>query len=431
MHPKSEHINYRRILWVLIIFLLPFDSSPFAPGGVIRPLSIYPALAYFLLYFKLPFKIKRTSLHGTIAVIGLIVYTLFTNIIFFHTIMGFLKFLYNVLFISIYGFIIWDYLNVFTKENSISQFWKDLTRLWVFASIFPCFMGLMQLIFINFLDRGIIDSITSLLVYKTTGRIQLTFGEQTFSVIYLLLSIVLVYSFFPKRLSKYFILLIYAFLFLASASTYGFMVVVISLIVYVVVFRVKAFFKMVFFGAITVLILVSIFQYLPEYTQNRLLTIQEIFKNYEVFLQVASNDDSIFLRIVNPFIAIVSLKYTYFVGTGGDSFGYIYPEILLEKFSYVANNPQIKPIVEGEIRTTPKNMYAKLLAEFGIVIGGYMLYRISTFIKRIKGHIPFELITVLILALWLQFDAYFYPIFIFLIVPMLYTVKPENREQVI
>jgi len=417
----------RHILWVLIILLLPFDSSPLAPGGVIRPLSIYPTVLYFLIYFKISLKVSKEFFRNSLFIVVLLVFTLFVNIISYSSVLGFAKFLYNVFFTGVYIYVILDYIEYYKCFHQGKQFMESFSKLWLKASIFPCVLGVLQFIFINFLDRGIIDEITSFFVYKTTGRIQLTFGEQTFSVIYLILSYILILKFHPKCIIRKVLMFIYVLLFFVSASTYGFLAIIFSVFVYIVLYRVGAVFRIALYMVFAGIIFYILFPYLPEYTQVRIITIGNILRDFDIFLEVASKDDSIFLRIVNPYIALISLEYSHFIGAGGDSFGYLYPKILLEQFPYVANNPQIAPIVDGEIIITPKNMYLKILSEFGVLFGGIILLYIYNLVRKIDSSSPFALFSVVILALWLQFDAYFYPNFIVFIVLIYYSIKNSDN----
>ncbi|MCH7409689.1 hypothetical protein MM239_09810 [Belliella sp. DSM 111904] len=412
----------RERIWFSFILCLPFDSFPFAPGGVIKPLCIYPALLYFFFFFKPKFILKINTFQTLIFVLLLILQSFFVSAFIIEDLIGSWKFLYNLLLIFLFVFFVTDYYNSLDEKNR-SEIWKKFSNYFLISSYIPILLGLIQLFF-PFVGLGSVSkSISLLFVSKITQRIQLTSSEPAYASVYLLSVIIIGYYFSTgkyrviyKRLLPFLILL-----FLAVGSTFGLLTVVIIPVLFVFLFRKRAIVKMMLLIGIVLVIFYSLFGLMPEYTQNRLLAIISILKDSSIFIKLIAIDDSIFLRIINPYIGYLIFKESYFLGVGGENSYYLFPYFIQNDYPQVVNNVQIHPIVIGEIRTSPKNLYTKILAEFGLFFGTYILYFGVKLSKSLKGNVGLQIVFCMFLAFSLQLDSYSFPLFLTILVLLFFS----------
>jgi hypothetical protein len=406
----------RERLWFFFIVTIPFDSFPLAPGGVIKPLCIYPALIYLLIFFRPPIKIKRSSFKGLLFLCLLIIHSFLVSAIVIGDLQGSLKFTYNVFMIICFVFIVNDYyhsLNITDKET----FWKRFAKYIIISSYFPIFLGFIQLVFPRIGLSGLADNFSLIFVSKMTDRIQLSSSEPAFASIYIITVLLIGYFFSEGKYRKIYklILPLLVVLFFATGSTYGIFILLMIPVLYVLVFRRKSIIKAMFLLLMVFFTLYLTYNYLPDYTKSRLIYISIVLSDFSLFSKLIQYDDSIFLRVVNPYLGLLSAKDSYFLGWGGENSYYKFPELIKLHYPEVIDNPQIAPIVEGKVLTSPKNLYTKILSEFGLIWGVFIFFYPIKFIKNMPSVFGLQILICMILSAYLQLDSYSFPLFVTLI----------------
>lgn len=390
-------------LFLVIVLFLPFDHFIYAPGGYLKQLAIYPIFFYFFYYFK-EMKIGKAQI-----VISLL--TLFNSFLFSLINNDFSQ-LTKVIFVVIVFNIILMLFKHIRKTINLEIFIKYI----VLSSIVPIIFGLYQIQSkLNGIQFPMIDNFISFVsgnIVSNTGRLSYFHSEPAYAGIYL--NIVLFLSFINFPSSNRYLKLIYSsiilFMIIFTGSVFSYFIFLFGVLGYLLCFRKHVIKYILLILIVSLFTGVSFFsQIIDGYALSRLSNVSNIFLNYD-FLDIVSIDQSIFIRIMQPIMGLEIALKSYFLPLGVENSYFFYPDLYLEYSAYLPKSTtQIEPIINREIRTTPNNLFIKILIEFGIIGFVYFcFFWIKTLKKIFLNYSLIFPITCILTAVILQIDSYIY-----------------------
>lgn len=361
-----------KILFLLAILTIPYDSLPFFYYSIYSPSNIVFIVPAFILLIFTRLKVSKPGKYILV----------FTFVSFFHSLVSGL--INNDLHTSIKHIVTLVVMisSFFVAEYSFSikENYKVYTRTFMWAFALSLLTGSLQLLNQFGLNISFIRWFTSLFVTRLYEvRMQMLSGEPSWAVLHLLVLIpFLVWSNYASKL-KNFIIIIAVLLFFLSFSSYGYAVVLLSLIMYILInFNMKSIFKYILL-TISLLALIEGIDVLIQlmginsYYSHR-FDISFYFNN-----NVLEEDGSMFVRVVFPYIGI--LEFLEFpLGCGGGFYYVNAGKYLVEFFDY---GLKYYEVLNYYINNTmqPICLYAKLLAEEGI-LSLFLFYSFYLVLKR-------------------------------------------------
>jgi len=390
-------------IFVLIILLLPFDHFIYAPGGYLKQLSIYPIFFYFFYYLR-EMKIGKAQI-----VISLL--TLFNSILFCLIKNDFSQ-IAKVIFVVIVFNIVLMLFNHVKKTINLELFIKYI----VWSSFVPIIFGLYQIqAKFNGFQFPIIDNFISFVsgnVISNTGRLSYFHSEPAYAGTYLNIVLFLSFINFPSsnRYFKLIYLSIIFFMIIFTGSVFSYFIFLFGFLGYLLCFTKHVFkYVLLFFIAFLFTGFNFLSQIIDGYALSRLSNVSNIFLNFD-FFDIVSLDQSIFIRIMQPIMGFEIALKSFFLPLGLENSFFFYPDLYLEYSAYLPKSTtQIEPIINREVRTTPNNLFIKILIEFGIIGFVYFSFFWIKTLKKIFLNYPliFPVICVLT-AVILQIDSYIY-----------------------
>lgn len=373
-----------KLLYTSII-LLPFEASIIGVGGVFKPLLFYPALFLFLTDLVL----NRISLaKDFVWIISLYALSTLYGFIIAPDFSILLKNIYVFVTVIIYLYL-WQEL---LKKLDIGLI-GDLVLL---SSLIPVILGFSQF-FLNY------TPLKEYILYKHTDRIQLTFAEQNFSVVYLIFSYhIAKYSTFSNTVILL-IRLTYIILLIVSFSTFGYFITFLYILR-----NSKVRMSQLIYLLVIVLIMISIGAE-NSYLTGRMTRLYSLV-NGNSLRSTLLLDDSIFLRLGNPLIALDLFSNNWLFGIGVNNFHLYFYEYIRENISEAMNLPQLRYIIENRVGITPKSFIPSILVSYGLVLGLPLLWFIVKSQSRSKEFL------FLFLLFGLQIDSLNYPLILLTIV---------------
>ncbi len=369
------------------IFCLPIDSFPLFPtDNEYRPISFFFFMGAFFLYL-MEGKINFHDIIVVVLCLFIVLHSLFSSFFILDQYSHLIKSFITLTIFIIISIVSFNCIQ-FGLEYNREEFLKNLSIVIVFSLLLIFFVGFFQILEIfRLIPRSISNFITFIFSYRTANRLQGVSGEPSWMVRYLSLFGIFTYYFYKGPL-KTIILVLTGIYLLLSGSSYGYLVFLISIGVYLVIFKLS--FKTF---ALSVLGMIFIFLTInwvvntksDNYTVQRLGKITVILKNPEALFLILESDGSMFQRIMNPVIGFQSGPDSYFLGLGLDGYRYIYSEKILKNYKYATNFETVNRAVKGQIYTTPKSLYSKFYAELGVVVFFlFLVFLFYLFVKIIK-----------------------------------------------
>ncbi|EIM73269.1 hypothetical protein A3SI_18255 [Nitritalea halalkaliphila LW7] len=223
-------------------------------------------------------------------------------------------------------------------------------------------VGAVQLAGIaGLLPQNLSEGFTLLFSYRTVNRLQGISGEPSWMVRYLML-FGLLHVFFYRGKGRFLSLPLLGLFLLLSGSAYGYLTVLLSGALYLIVFRLNRR-SLLLLGLISLLSLAGLSQIRQyegdNYTFRRLSNIARIVAEPEALFLILEREGSMFQRIMNPVIGFQSGSKTFFLGTGLDGYRYVYPDLVRERYAYALAFEQVYEAVTERSYITPKSLYAK------------------------------------------------------------------------
>jgi len=440
---KSNFKNTSLIgsLFIIGLYLMPIDSFPIFPtSNVYRPISFFPIFIYWALTIIQKHKLWRSDVRILILIIIAIIYTFFCGFFWHNSLDGFLKFVLNAFICFVFVSATRNFVK--NLKMSVPEILEYFSKVLIIASLIPILLGWLQLFSrFNFIPDNIAYSITSFFSYRVNlSRIQWASGEPSMGFRFIAMSFLFILLFYKENLIvKYFFIINFLILLLLSGSTFGYLFILIVLFFYFLLFpkySKKFFLRLIILLFLGVVLFVEIFHYLPDYTTSRLIKIVELLKdlNLNNLLALASVDGSTFLRLFNPVIGVIMSIKNYGFGIGGEYYYVQYIEVVKEYFPFAVHFSSVNKVLIGASIITPKSLYRKIIAEFGLIgisIFLSFLYRIYKRIKKMDSAKLAWLFTFMCTMI-LNTGSYIYIDFIFLAV-LLYQISlyklPRNRAE--
>lgn len=370
-------------LFILFLVFLPFDSVPFWPlDNQYRPISVFFIFLVFVLTFK-GLSLTRPGLFFLFVLLFLNLYSLFL-FYFFHQYVVFssaLKFLV-VSFVSFLAFEgIYKVGSRMIRDLGYDKFFLLLSKVFLFSLLLTIPIFLLQVLAaFNIIPDAISSSITNYFSYRTVdNRVQLFSGEASMMFRNLLL-VVIVSSVFMQGKMRLLVLLYFSLVLILSGSTYSIVILCVFGLLYYFLFlklSIKFIFQLICVTSLLIFVLWMYKQNANDYASGKLDIVLELASNpLDFFALVASSGDgSAFQRLINPVIGLMVMDQTHYLGGGAESFFLFYPNMISENFPYAIEFESVKSVISGETYITPKSLFAKLGAEFGILgLGGYIFF---------------------------------------------------------
>jgi hypothetical protein len=376
-------------LFLLGIFLLPIDTFPFFPIN-----TAYKPISFFLFFASFLFSLNNRIFYKfDLYVIILAIY------IFFHgLIMSYLLFdmyshlLKSMMTLSVFVMITMLFYNTFkiNFEINIDKFIYKITKVFYISFIFISIIGIFQILkIVDIMPNVISDELTLLFTTSVTGnRLQLASGEPGMMSRHLILMFAFIY-FFYKGKDKIVISFLFIMFIIFSGSSYAFLSLFLMLISYLVLFNFSKIFNIKFIFIILIMssiFIISMDHIFEEYTLAKIHNITLILTSFDIdiFLSMVQSDGSMFLRIMNPVIGFLSGKYSYYIGSGIDTYRYIYIDLIKDNFDYALNFGTVIAVMNGETYITPKSLYSRIYAEFGIIFFSVFIIYLALIYRKIR-----------------------------------------------
>lgn len=446
MQMRLENLLNNSIVFLsfLALIFMPFDSIPDLFPSIYRPLSlIFILLASPLIALKYCFNFKWYFLFVFIekytVILLFLLYTVplsyyFTN----HNNLPFTgsnDFTLTLL-LGIFTFI------VFTEFNTIllEKFRNNrvlIEYIFTFISIvyLPVLIfGMMELLVVfGIMPIEIKHFLISWAVPTVHDRIQLLSGEASWATMHLIF-IIPIYFYLSKLYKWYFIpLLVTILLLLFTFSLQGILTLMIALFVLFIIYfkKIKPIYFIVFIGLLITLLLIWLFikdRYSNIYFVTRFYRLLEI-NNIKDILHI---DGSVFVRLAYPSIAILlGLNFPLF-GVGGGNYRYYFEEYLFRHFIEGIRYEEVYANLTSQT-SNPKNFFARLLGETGLVGTGIFMFFLITILLKInfvKSDIrPYLIIwIVFVLANMMQFDSFVY-VHLWIVVSVVFSLKQEYEYE--
>lgn len=379
-------------LFVWAILFVSVDGFPLLPlNNENRPLSTVILLVYWILQ-KL--KSRSISVFEIRLWLGLLVLLLFTfakAYFVYHDFRGLFKFCITGTLSVITIATCRHFLKGLLERFSTTEVIRLLTYSLILSSVLPIGIGYVQFFAIQgLLPMPIANLFTSLFSYRPLlDRPQLTTTEASHAATYVLIVLFWVYSFYHDNPTFRRIYLTVLFvLFLLISSSIGYVAFIGSLFIYWL-FCTKINFRRLFSNVSVGLIFIGLAYslrdyFLIEYTVHHLSIVGDLLSSFSAdrLTYWLQEDYSFLERFGTPLLGFLSLYDSSFLGIGGESFYYIFPQLMSDYFPNMLTNPLLSERMQLDAHFTVKFLPAKIASEFGI--WGFLLFMwfyVSTFNK--------------------------------------------------
>jgi hypothetical protein len=401
---EEQVIDIRNVvmaMFLLSLSLLTYDSLPYIPFTVYRPVAMFPMFGASLLILFTDFRFKN----GDLLLLGFFMYSIGHSLVV-ATMNGDLGSSISHAITQMFGLSMYR-VSVYAAEQikKDPELLKNVARCIAIAFVPPIAAGFLQLADAFVVKTGFSTALTGLFSEKVyIRRIQMLSGEPSWAAVHMLSGGLLMFFLYKRGFRKMSILLAStALLMVLSFSSYAYTVLLLALVFYVLTTNKNRGRMIVILGACVFVIgfgvpyLIQAFNISGYFTGRFQLN----------FTQLWQNDNSVFVRIAFPLIGFIEFIRHPVFGVGG---GFYYTEAseLLRryfssglKFSEVYHLVYIRPEA-----ATSRALISKVFAEEGLIgvslFGGFL---VSVF--RRCGTNPYSKFAfALCLSLVMNFDSY-------------------------
>lgn len=418
-------IKYKKgtLLFLLALFLLPFEAIKGILPSVYRPISLYPLFIVFIfavfkevLAPKYNKAIFRCFVFGIYCVISSYMLTWikfndFNNVTKFAAtlVMGMVAFI-----ASNYAFRIIKGRD--SNDEYIYYVFKLLGNMYFVAII----IGVIEFLsIINVISPSIKADINKILGAGQLTRICMGSSEASWLSMHLLMMMpIYIYLYKRTKLGRYILaFIILCGIFTFNVSGQGITTLVIALVIYIVItiFKnndlnraVKNLALIIFLIAAIIIVFKFVLSILPTtyYTAR--------IKNFTTINGLISSDQSSFIRIIYPYLDFRIFLDNPIFGIGGGNFPMLLGRYLSKFYPWaITTYGEVAAHVYSQDASTG-SFYVRLLGEFGII--GFLLfwYFASVIIKKFKkvkdcSHRNLMVfILIMTFSLLIQFDSFTY-----------------------
>ncbi|PQA58314.1 hypothetical protein [Siphonobacter curvatus] len=390
----KDRITFKQWFFIVAILSISVDGFPLFPvSSNNRPLSIIFIFIYYFIDKVEKKYFYKYEVHIYIFYLILWVFTYLKAFYAYHDYRGLIKFTVTGVFGVVSVCSCLSFYQEITDKYKITTLINILVYSLILSSILPLLVGFLQyLSLINILPYSFVNFITLLFSYRPLeDRIQLLNTEPAQAGTFLIFVFFNVMAFYNdnERFKVFLLIIIFIFIVILSSSL-TYMTFLFALLLYIILFKKINIYKfikfiMVLFVLSLLLFFVSSY-FLTDYTLNKLIFIKDLIVNFDedyidkVFLV----DFSSFDRLTTPITGFASLEYSYFMGAGGESFFYLYEDIILDRYAFMLKNTDLQEILINNMQS-PKFLYSKIVADFGIILFtavSFFTYKMFSILKK-------------------------------------------------
>ncbi|MGM0883176.1 MAG: O-antigen ligase family protein [Bacillota bacterium] len=388
-------------LFMLSLMLLTYDSLPYIPFSVYRPISMFPMFLASILLLFTDFRFKK----GDVFLLVFVIYSMGHSLIVATNngdIASSASHIITLLFgLSMYRVSV--YVTEQAKEDP--EILKGIAKSIAIAFIPPLAAGFLQLFDAFFVRNGFSGAFTGLFADKVyLRRIQMLSGEPSWAAIHMLSGGLIMFFLYKQGFRKQMILLVATILLMVlSFSAYAYTVLLTALVIYVLVTN-KNRGRMLVVLTVCALVVVVGVPYLIETFKVSGYFTQRFEFNFD---QLINNDNSFFIRLVFPAIGFMEFARHPIFGVGGGFYYTEFASLLQQHFSNGLKFSEVYDLVFiNPYDATSRNMVSKVFAEEGLIgvilFGGFL---VSIF-RSCGANSYSKFAFALCIALVMNFDSY-------------------------
>ncbi|MFD1957711.1 O-antigen ligase domain-containing protein [Paenibacillus thailandensis] len=393
--------NLVMAMFLLSLSLLTYDSLPYIPFTVYRPVAMFPMFAASLLILFTDFRFKK----GDLFLLGFLMYSIGHSMVVAAA-SGDIGSSFSHVVTQMFGLSMYR-VSVYAAEQikQDPELLKSVARCVTVAFVPPLAAGFLQLADAFVVKNGFSGALTGLFSEKVyTRRIQMLSGEPSWAAIHMLSGGLLMFFLYKRGFRKQIVLLVAtALLMVLSFSSYAYTVLLLALVFYVLTTNKNRGRMIVILGACVLVIGFGVPYLIEAFNISGYFTDRFQFN----FAQMWQNDNSVFVRIAFPAIGFIEFIRHPIFGLGGGFYHTEAAELLRQyfssglKFTEVYNLVYIHPEA-----ATSRALVSKVFAEEGLIgvilFGGFL---VSVF--RSCGANPYSKFAfALCLSLVMNFDSY-------------------------
>lgn len=415
----------KMLLWGASIICIGIDSFPIFPIDVVhRPVSSIMLVCLSLLFLMTGRCHKITQLLLVLC-LALMIHLIFMSSVLFQQYQHVPKATVTIILFFLQTLALFTICSEGLQVGS-QRFLRRLGQFSAAGLSFILAASILQLLAkMSIVEPSLSEQVTGLFSYRSTGRIQGVSGEPASFVRSLGLFVVFVYYFYFGAL-RYLLLASAVAMFLLSGSTYGYVAAVLflSFLLLAAPIKVRGSIKI---GVATLCIVFSLSllfgAHFDSYTQGKLSRLAMMISepNQETIRTVLQADGSMFQRIMNPIIAFRAAPTSFFLGSGLDTYRYLYAEIVNNHYAFALAFETVASAVIGNQYITPKSLLARIFVELGFAMFLLLLAYLLWLLKGARklwpvSQAPLVLISVVCIFA-LTVDSLISPI---LLVPLIF-----------
>jgi hypothetical protein len=389
-------------LFLISLAVFTYDSLPYIPFSVYRPLAMFPMFAASALLLVTDFRFRRGDSLLLLFAAYSVGHSLLASIANGDTGSS-VKHTATLLFgLSIYRVTV--YVGELAKEDG--ELRRRIVQCLLVGFIPPLAVGLLQAADAYLLHSGFSGAITGLFSEKVyRGRIQMLSGEPSWAGIHLLSGGLLLLYLHGRGFRKQVLVPLAGTLLLLvlSFSAYAYSVLLLALVVYVFVANKYRGRMLLALAGIVLVVAVGVPYLLQTLHVSGYFTDRFQFN----FSHLLKADNSVFIRVVFPAIGFLEFAQHPIFGVGGGFYYRDFADLLLRHFDYGMKFTEVRDLVNLHPEmATSRNLWSKLFAEEGIA-GAFLLIGFMVSALRSSRTAPFaQFAFALCVSLVMNFDSY-------------------------
>lgn len=364
-------------LFVWAIIVISLDGFPLIPLNFEnRPFSTILLVIYWLLEKKKSKHLSVFELRFWLLLPLLCLFTLYQAAFVHHAYYGFFKFCIAGTLSVITIAACWVFTTGLLKRFQVEIVIQIITYSLLLSAIIPVVLGFIQVLGLKeIIPRDYAESLTLIFSWRPLlDRPQLTTTEPSHAGTYLLLVIFWVFAFYHQKKKHRFLFLSILFLmFLFVSSSVAFIAFLLTIVSFSLLFfsikRKKLIKYILLLWPIFWIVRWLSLYFIVDYTAEKFVLLSNLITNFDrqVFVFALINDYSFMDRFATPYLGLLSLPDTYWLGTGGESFFYLYPQLIEKHLPEMFYNQRLLESMDAHLHFVVKFLPAKLAAEFGLI----------------------------------------------------------------
>lgn len=429
----------------LTILLIPFWTLPFIPGSF-KPISIFLLFPLAILYLTRRLcnglSINKDELYILIFLLLSVVWSLIMHFSLYNYHTSYIKYLsaltiFCIGVLSYFGF----------KYIIYSLGFVSIYKYLVYASLIVVIIGWIDFLgWLGLLPSGLRVFFNEMLSGKSGSRIILTTSEPAWAsrLVLCLLPFIFYYWKIKKNRLSVFIGASLVLFFVFSFSISGFVVLIFTCLVYLLLSRItfKLFLRGFLLNIVLILMFYGVYLYLVNdvggYFVSRIGKFTELKNIYDLMIleNLASIDGSALIRIGYPIISTnIFMENPWGVGIG--QYGLYFNDHVSNYGKVILDNVQVAEHIKNT-NADQRSFYLKVLSENGLLISMFLvlfyynIFRKLLFFERSGKHsdivlsIVLKISMILVFANMIQFASYLFPFY--WLIPALISVCYEKRK---